>query len=477
MSVHHRKQRIICKVISDYVSLTECFPYKNRLFRRDLCKTPLFRPRNVSQKALKPKRSVTLAFLTPLEPFCDGGVYLRKIFKIALQAAFFKGLSTPAIKKLVPVFLLLLSFGGPALAQESIKIGGIFDITGITSDVGTPYANGVKEYIQYVNNHGGVHGKKIELISFDYAYKVPKAISAYEEMTAKGVIAIIGWGTDDTEALTSRVAKDKIPYISASYAEQLVFEKTPYNFVGATTYSDQARLALQWIKDNWREKGRPPRVALLYSNTGFGLSPIRDAEVFAKKIGVDIVDHEIIGLQDLDATSQLLAMQTKKPDYAINQHTLTATAAILKDARKLRLKTTFIGLVWSLSENLIPLAGNAAEGFMATMPVAFWTETNLKGVQFMHKVHKKITGNNDPQPVQYTQGFINAYLLVQALHKADNHLTGQNIKKVFESNKFNMMGLSADVQYKPNLRKPNVSAKIYTIKKGKIKPLTCYLRY
>jgi hypothetical protein len=43
--------------------------------------------------------------------------------------------------------------------------------------------------------------------------------------------------------------------------------------------------------------------------------------------------------------------------------------------------------------------------------------------------------------------------------------------------RFDMMGLSADIAYKPNLRKPNLSAKMYIIRKGKIKPLTGYLRY
>ena len=66
---------------------------------------------------------------------------------------------------------------------------------------------------------------------------------------------------------------------------------------------------------------------------------------------------------------------------------------------------------------------------------------------------------------------------MEALKKAGNNLTGENIKKVLESNKFDMMGLCADIAYKPELRKPNVSAKMYVIKKGKIEPLTDFLKY
>jgi len=381
------------------------------------------------------------------------------------------------MKKILLVALSFLLLSGVSYAQQTIKIGGIFDITGATGDVGTPYAQAAREYIKYVNSHGGVNGKQIDLIDVDYAYKIPQAVSAYKEMTSKGAIAILGWGTGDTEAMAPMVAKDKIPYISASYSEHLVFDKTPYNFIAGTSYSDQARLALQWIKDTWKDKSRAPKVALLYNDTGFGRSPIQDAEDFAKKIGVEIVDKEIIGLRDLDATTQLLNMQKKNADYAINQHTLMATATIVKDAKKLGLKTKFIGLNWAFSETLIKMAGDAANGFMAPLPFALWTETNLKGVQLMHKVHKEISGNDDAQPVNYTQGFISAYLLVEALKKAGTNLTGENIKNVLETNKFDMMGLSADFAYKAEMRKPNISAKMYVIKNGKIEPLTGYLKY
>lgn len=381
------------------------------------------------------------------------------------------------MKKILLAALSFLLISGVSYAQQTIKVGGLFDITGATGDVGAPYANAAREYIKYVNKHGGVNGKQIELIDVDYAYKIPQAVSAYKEMTSKGTIAILGWGTGDTEAMAPMVAKDKIPYISASYSEHLVFDKTPYNFVGGATYSDQARLALQWIKDTWKDKSRAPRVALLYNDTGFGRSPIQDAEDFAKKIGVEIVDKEIIGLRDLDATTQLLNMQKKSPDYAINQHTLMATSTILKDAKKLGLTTKFIGLNWTFSETLIKMAGDAANGFMAPMPFAFWSETNVKGVQLMHKVHKEIAGNEEPQPVNYTQGFVSTYLLIEALKKAGNNLTGENIKKILEANKFDMMGLSADIAYKAEMRKPNISAKMYIIEAGKIKPISGFLKY
>ena len=70
--------------------------------------------------------------------------------------------------------------GGPLVppgptAQQEIKVGGIFDLTGITSDVGKPFAQGVQDCAcAWVNDNGGINGKKIKLIGADYAYKIDR---------------------------------------------------------------------------------------------------------------------------------------------------------------------------------------------------------------------------------------------------------------------------------------------------------------
>ena len=120
---------------------------------------------------------------------------------------------------------------GRAQAQE-IKVGGIFDLTGITSDVGKPYAQGVQDHVALINAQGGINGKKIKLIGVDYGYKMPEAVAAYKRLVGdEKVIMINGWGTGDTLSLRDQVNSDKIPYFSASFAGDLTDpSKTPYNF-------------------------------------------------------------------------------------------------------------------------------------------------------------------------------------------------------------------------------------------------------
>ena len=101
----------------------------------------------------------------------------------------------------------------------AIKIGAIFDRSGATSDVGVPYSDGVLAYIASVNSKGGVKGRKIQLLSQDTGYNVARSEAFYQQLRTSGIVAISGWATADTEAFKARVAADRLPYVSASYAE------------------------------------------------------------------------------------------------------------------------------------------------------------------------------------------------------------------------------------------------------------------
>src|SRR4051812_49438960 len=82
------------------------------------------------------------------------------------------------------VSMLVLCAAAAAQAQQEIKVGGIFDLTGITSDVGKPYAQGVRDGVAWTNENGGINGKKIPLIDVDYGYKIPQAGAGHKRQAS-----------------------------------------------------------------------------------------------------------------------------------------------------------------------------------------------------------------------------------------------------------------------------------------------------
>ncbi|MCK5540668.1 MAG: ABC transporter substrate-binding protein, partial [Deltaproteobacteria bacterium] len=363
--------------------------------------------------------------------------------------------------KRVSIWLLAASLvifcAAPVMASKTIKIGGLFDITGGTGSVGTPYAEGVRDYVRYLNEEkGGINGVKIELLDVDYAYKIPQAIAAYRKFKSSNVVAIQGWGTGDTEALSPLIKKDKIPYFSASYSEHLTDPKvTPYNFMVGTTYADQARVALKFIKDTWTDKSRNPRVAFIYNDTGFGRSPFftvkfqghhfPGAEDYAKEIGINLVAKPIIGLRALDATPQLLNMKKADPDFAICQET-SVMATILKDAKKLNLRTKFFALNWAMSGQIAALAGDAAEGCYWTNPFCVW-EDDAAGVNEAKAISEKYHPGK-VQIVNYFQGFTAMKVMAEAISRVKGEINGPAIKAALEGmTDFDTGGLTVPISF------------------------------
>jgi branched-chain amino acid transport system substrate-binding protein len=363
---------------------------------------------------------------------------------------------------------LSMLLAAPAGAQE-IKVGGLFDLTGITSDVGKPYAAGVRDGVKWVNDNGGINGKRIRLVEADYGYKIPEAVAAYKRMVQdEKVILVNGWGTGDTEAMKDFVAKDRVPYLSASFSGHLTDpKKTPYNFFVGPSYSDQLRAWLEWVKRD--AGGKRPKVAFFYGDNAYGRAPIEAGRRYCKESGIDLVDEQIVPGAFQDATSQLLNMKAKGAEYAYINVTTTGVSVILRDARKLGLATKFGSNPYGFSESLPTVARDAAEGVTGVMPHVPFGE-DVPGMKRIVEFHKA-NHPNDAHDALYVRGW--AYTLVwsEALKRADKagKLTGEGVKAALETMKdLDVGGLTAPVTYTPEDHRPSTKTPIYQVQKGKL---------
>ncbi|MDY7038484.1 MAG: ABC transporter substrate-binding protein, partial [Thermodesulfobacteriota bacterium] len=68
------------------------------------------------------------------------------------------------------------------ITDTEIKLGGILTQSGPIAIIGVPIINGINDYINYINEEGGIHGRKIKMLMEDDQFKVPKAIAAYNKL-------------------------------------------------------------------------------------------------------------------------------------------------------------------------------------------------------------------------------------------------------------------------------------------------------
>ena len=375
-------------------------------------------------------------------------------------------LAVPSLLAAATLALSACAGGGAPAAKDTspVKIGALCDLTGATSDVGVPYCQGERDYVEFVNAQGGVKGRQISLISDDYAYQVPRSEELYNRfVNQEKVIAIMAWGTGDSEALRPKVTQDKIPFLSASYAEPLVADvnETPYNFMIGATYSDQGKILTKYFKDNWTDTSRSPRVHFVVHDSPFGKSPIEDTKAYGRGLGVDFGEDIMMPAGAPDLSPQMLPLKAREPDLIIFNNVAAPTAVGAKGARTAGLQSTLATINWGIGETTLKVGGEAADGMLGAGAFAFLDE-DLPG-------HKEIKDFNEKKgvdwrnhPVNYVQGWVTMKVMLEGVSRIDGEVTGENLKKALETIKdFDTGQVTAPITFSDRSHKGNLSTKIY----------------
>jgi branched-chain amino acid transport system substrate-binding protein len=333
---------------------------------------------------------------------------------------------------------------GPALAQQKVALGHLADDSGPTSDVGKPYGEGVDDAVKYIDKHGGAGGKvTLDVDARDYGYQVPRAIAAYKDWTSRGVVAIFGWGTADTEALIKQVTGDQLPYISGSYAGALTDPvghgdkiAAPYNFFYGPSYSDANRGLIQWAADDWKKKGKPgaPKYVHMGANHPYPNAPKAAGEAYAKELGFEVLPAIQFPLAPGDFTAQCLGLKQSGANYAYLGNTAGSNVSILKACQTAGVDVQFLGNVWGMDENAAKAAGAAANGVVFPLRTgAVWGD-NVPGMATL----KEIAKMSDPsgagyRPIHYLAGVCTAFYMSEAIGLAaqKGKITGPAIAQAF----------------------------------------------
>jgi len=397
-------------------------------------------------------------------------------FFLKEEEAMSRKLIPTLIAILIALSLLLTACGGGGSEsgeKTPIKVGAIHDLTGPTSDVGTPYADGLKGFVAWKNANGGINGHPIELISADYAYKVDQAEQLYTQYVQEGVVTFMGWGTGDTEALRGKIATDKIPFMSASYSAALLdMDAAPYNFLIGTSYSDQAIIALRWALEDWSAAGNSgaPSVAFVHHDSPFGNSPVPDAEAFAQANGMGFVAVPMpAGVTDYVA--ELAQIQQFGANYIII-HTVSSPAAVfVKDIASQGMSDDFkvIALNWCADEIFITLAGAAAEGVIGAIPFTP-PSSPVDGHKDPDAWLKENGSSLNEKGLHYSQGWWTMAVMSEGIKRVldeGKEVTGENIKAALESiQNFNTGGVTTPISFSASSHRGSNALRLFEVQGG-----------
>jgi len=361
--------------------------------------------------------------------------------------------------------------GGGGGAQETVKIGGIFDLSGPTSDAGVPYSNGVKDFVKFHNERG--EGPQIEIISEDYKYDVAVAERLYTRLKGEGVVAVQGWGTGDTEALRGRIGADQLPFMSGSYSAELADpSEAPYNFVVGTTYSDQMRAALKWIAE---DAGGRAEVAVFHNDSPFGESPLEDGGTYIEEQGLDLgYEAYAMPAEATDYVPQLQRAKGQGAQYIVIQNLPTGAAQLSKNIASQGIDVKVVCLNWCTGELFLDLAGEPAEGTVGVTP---WSPTTAEaeGLSQPRDFLEGQGGSLEEKGVFYVQGWYTMAAMAEGIAAAaeQGDVTGEAIKQALEeAPAFETGDVSPPIDFSAESHAGMPGAKSYTVEDAKWGNLT-----
>jgi branched-chain amino acid transport system substrate-binding protein len=278
----------------------------------------------------------------------------------------------------------------PGITKTSIKIGGTFPFTGVASAYKTiPLAE--QAYYQYVNDHGGVYGRKINFTALDDAYNPAQTVPLTQQLVQQNkVFAIVGsLGTAPNLAVWGYTNSHKVPQVflatGDSYWGNCVHQSClgsthPYTIGWQPDYPAEGRVYGKYIA-----KTTPnAKIGILYQNDAFGKNYIAG---LVQGLGAKkdlIVDKEGFNATDTVVTQQVLALKAKGADTFFIVATPGQAIAALVTATKIGWSpTTFLANVSNIRPFLLIAAKNGAnlDGLISTGYVVPMNQPNLPGMK------------------------------------------------------------------------------------------------
>ncbi len=272
-----------------------------------------------------------------------------------------------SVRLLSVIICILISSTGCKKGQgfslgstDTIKIGEVQTMTGSEATFGIAIHRGIKMVIDQVNANGGIHGKKIELVTLDDQGKSEESATAITKLiTQNGVTAILGSLASSRSMAMAPIAQNsKIPMISPAATNPKVTELGNYIFRVCFIDPFQGRVMAKFALNELKVK----KVAIirdLKSDYSIGLS-----DYFAdtlKKGGGEVLPIQSYSTGDIDFKAQLTAIRGQKPDALFIPGYYTEAGLIIRQARELGIKVPLLGGDGWSSPKLVEIAGNDLE--------------------------------------------------------------------------------------------------------------------
>ncbi len=237
------------------------------------------------------------------------------------------------IRTIVATALVLTSgFWGSARAQEEIRIGAVYPLTGAAASTGLEMKNALELAADMINNGAkginiplaagaglpNLKNAKIKLIFADHQGNPQVGATETERLiTQDKVAAVIGCYFSAVTVTASQVAERYgVPFLNPESSSATLTQRNFKWFFRTTPHDDLfVHNFFEFLKDVEAKKGvKPKRIALVNENTLWGTETNKLEERLGKELGYNIVEKIIYPAKSTQLTSEVQRLKASGAD-------------------------------------------------------------------------------------------------------------------------------------------------------------------
>lgn len=322
----------------------------------------------------------------------------------------------------------------PGVTDDSITIGTHHPLTGPAAAGYSTISPATKAYFDYVNDKGGVYGRKITYEVKDDGYNPANTQKVVRELVLKDkVFAILnGLGTPTHTGVLDFLKTNKVPdlFVASGSRNWNQPDKYPTTFGFQADYTTETKVQATYIKENLADK----KVCFLGQDDDFG----RDALLGLTQILGDdgVADREKYVTSNTNLAPQIGKLKAAGCEVVSLATIPGFTALAIGTAARLKFSpqwiTTSVGGDYATVSGALGKAAPLLEGMLGTNYLPSKFDDDNPWIKLFKKINTDY--NNDAPFTDITvYGMTVGYLFVQALEQTGEDLTREGLMKTIEA--------------------------------------------
>ena len=324
-------------------------------------------------------------------------------------------------------FSILLAAANPihagadevGVSADTIRFGQAAALEGPSSALGQEMRHGILAAFAEINARGGVHGRKLELISrndgYDPDHSVAQTIRLIEE---DKVFALIGAVGTPTTSVTVPIAKARnVPFIGPFTGAGFLRAPDLDNVVNIrASYGAEAEAWIKHLTEDLHLKS----IAIFYQDDSYGRDGLAGVKLALEKRGMELTAEGTFERNTRAVASAMRTLKRAEPEAVVMVGTYGPCAEFIKLAHKSGFNPVFINISFVGANALAKQLGPEGRGVIVSQVVPFPWDASIKVVADYQAAEKALDPGLKPDFVSL-EGYLSGRLAAAALE-----MTGPN---------------------------------------------------